>query len=229
MNKNTPIFIVALAAVTALWLGAATQARGEIYATKLDGLCEEDGTGVYDAVFKELGQTYKVLPATRAEKIMKEEKACLFPLDKRFLTSELPLIQSEPIQVVKIIIFAKDKVYTSLAELQGKTVGLRLGLNYGANVEKGAASFKVDKVNNLDLSIKKLMGGRVDAIVEFEPDVLDYLKKNKVTLAYDANSPVDRHSDAVTCVQTPDNEKLISSFNEKLQSKANQVQKILNQ
>ena len=204
--------------------------KSDIYAYQLEKLCELDGSGIYDKAMKKLGFTYKVLPAVRADILMMKEGACVFPVDMRYMKRDKPLIHSDPLFIVNIKIYGKYKLYKNLNELKDKRVGIRRGLSLGQSVLESTKKLKVEYVDTLEQNMRKLEYERVDAIVEFELDVLEYIKdKPKFQIAYDKKSYVDRLHESIVCVDNDKNRALIKKFNNVLSKNKNIIPGLMNQ
>lgn len=199
----------------------------KIYASSLEGLCQKDGQGKYDLIAKELGITYKVYPAARARQFMLTEKSCLFPVDMQYFDVGVSLIQSQAFVKIPIKIFSLSKAMM-LEELKGKRVGMRLGLLYGKSVDQLKKDWNVEYVDTLAQNMKKLESGRLDAIVEFELDVDEYFKKNpKIKNWQDNSKPIEILSDALVCVDTEKNRKVIDRFNKTINKNRKKIDLML--
>lgn len=216
----------AVAAVGLLWAARAA-AEGEIYATNLDGLIQADQQGLYDKVLKLLDFEYQALPAARAENYMVRDSACLFPVDRRFLEISAELIQSDPIDVINIKIYSVDGGLETIDDLKGKTVGLRLGLNYGPKINAMQKLIKTELATSLEQNLKKLKSKRVDAVLEFQLDVEQFVKANPDFVFKASAAPVDVHNDSVTCYDNPVNRRLIDSYNEALRAHRAEVDRLI--
>lgn len=204
--------------------------RSDIYAYQLERLCELDGNGIYDKAMNKLGFKYKVLPAVRADILMMKENACVFPVDMRYMKRDKPLIHSNPLFIVNIKIYSKYKPFKDLKDLINKRVGIRRGLSLGQNVVNASKKFKVEYVDTLEQNMRKLEYERVDAVIEFELDVLEYIKTNtKFQITYDKKHNVDRLQESIVCVDTEKNRDLIKRFNTALDKNKNIIPELMNQ
>lgn len=216
------------AVVLSLICSAPASAEGKLFATNLDGLIQPDGKGMYDQVLKIMGISYEALPAARAEDEMRASSDCMFPIDRRFLKINADFVQSKPIDTIPLHIYSKDGKTQTLADLKGKKLGLRLGLNYGPRVnELQRSGQKVELAPNLLSALKKLEAGRIDVVIEFKVDMDEMAKKNASFKFVASKEPVDTHADAMTCVNTPGNQKLMEDFNSALDKERNAVNKII--
>lgn len=204
--------------------------KSDIYAYQLEKLCEFDGSGIYDKAMAKLGFKYKVLPAVRADILMMKENACVFPVDMRYMKRDKPLIHSDPLFIVNIKIYSKYKLFKNLNELKDKRVGIRRGLSLGQSVVQAAKKLKVEYVDTLEQNMRKLEYERVDAIIEFELDVLEYIKdKPKFQITYDPKANVDRLHESIVCIDNEKNRSLIKKFNSTLSKNKNIIPELMNQ
>lgn len=203
------------------------QNKPEIFALKLEGLCHEDGSGKYDKIMKDLGYTYKVYPAIRSRQFMLNRNACLFPVDMQHLKMTKSLIQSAPLVKIDIKIYSLNKKY-SIADLNQLRVGIRHGLMYGPKVDELQKKWKVESVNSLEQNILKLKSGRIDAMIEFELDVSEYVQKNPESIQLvEGSEKLDSLSDSLVCVKNKINEEFIKKFNADLASNRKKIDQML--
>lgn len=221
-------YLYVSAVALSLLCSTPASAGGKLFATHLDGLIQSDGKGMYDQVLKTMGIAYQALPAARAENEMVESKGCMFPIDRRYLKINADLVQSKPIDTIPLHIYSKDGKIQTLADLKGKSLGLRHGLNYGPRVnELQRGGQKVDTAPNLESALKKLEAGNVDALIEFKVDMDEMAKKNAAFKFAASKEPVDTHADAMTCFNEPENKKLMDDFNKALDKERKAVDKII--
>lgn len=201
--------------------------KPEIFALKLEGLCHEDGNGKYDKIMKDLGYVYKVYPAVRSRQFMLDKNACLFPVDMHHLKMTKPLIQSAPFVKIDIKIYSINKKY-SIADLNQLRVGVRHGLMYGPKVDELQKKWKVESVNSLEQNILKLKSGRIDAMIEFELDVSEYMQKNVESIQLiEGSEKLDSLSDSLVCVKNKKNEEFIKKFNADLANNRKKIDQML--
>lgn len=218
-----PLAIAFLLAV--LWVPTHAE---DINATLLSGLIQTDGKGLYDQVLKLLNFSYEALPPARAELYMTANETCMFPVDRRFMKSKADLIESDPITVVSIFIYSINGGFETAADLKGKNVGLRHGLNYGPKIELMQKTLSVDFAPTLESNLKKLQLGRVAAVIEFDLDVREFEKINQDVMLKISKLPLDSHKDAITCFNTPKNRQLIDRFNIALKHHRMEIDQIVN-
>jgi ABC-type amino acid transport substrate-binding protein len=159
-----------------------------------------------------------VLPIARAfSEFDACSDCCLTPANKdaEFYDYNKPgFLESKPLDVAKVFIFSAPgkPVESDLNALKGKRVGGRVGIVYGKSVEKAIP--EMQRAPELLQNIKKLEAGRLDYIVEFEPDVLSALKTMGISsLPYNAKKPLSAHRDALVCKGNASNQKVIDKLN----------------
>lgn len=199
----------------------------EIFALKLEELCLEDGSGKYDIIMKQLGFQYKVFPAARSRQYMLDKNACLFPVDMSYLEMNKPLIQSDPLTRINVKIYSIGKKY-SIDDLHKLRVGMRNGLMYGPKMNQLQKKLKLEYVPNLEQNILKLKSKRIDAIIEFELDVVEYSRKNSSLNLVEGKEKIDTLSEAIVCVKNDKNQAFIDKFNKVINSNREKIDKMLN-
>tara|TARA_R110000868_G_scaffold38661_4_gene135103 strand:+ start:15029 stop:15697 length:669 start_codon:yes stop_codon:yes gene_type:complete len=190
----------------------------------LDGLCQYDKQGVYDKLLKDFDQNYKVMPAKRAQIYIVKNKSCAFPLDSNFFRAKVSLIQSEPVQVVHSVFYSLDKVYKSFKEVKNLRVGIRSELGFSPKVWEGMSRNKEVKSKKLEQNVKMLLLGRSDVILEFVEDMEIYFEQHpelRKKLKFDTKAHIEKFDDAMICIDTPENRKIIDSFNTYLNKSKN--------
>tara|TARA_R100000656_G_scaffold122914_1_gene98915 strand:- start:406 stop:1071 length:666 start_codon:yes stop_codon:yes gene_type:complete len=193
---------------------------------QLDGLCQYDKQGVYDKLLKGFDDSYKVMPAKRAQIYIVKNKSCAFPLDSKFFRAKVDLIQSQSVQVVHTVFYSLKKVYRSFNEVKNLRVGIRSELGFSPKVWKGMSHNTEVKSKKLEQNVKMLLLGRSDVILEFVEDMEIYFKQYpelKEKLKYDTSAHIENFDDALICIDTPENRKLIKRFNAFLGENKNEV------
>ncbi|MFP5519220.1 MAG: hypothetical protein ACLGGX_04910 [Bdellovibrionia bacterium] len=196
---------------------ALSMEQPKIYSVELDGLVQKDGKGLYDEVLKKMKIQHQTVPPKRAELRMLDEKACMFPVDRKMIDTDIPLIQSDALLTVNIFLFSLNKKYNSLEELKNKSLGVRSSINFGKEIHKRLKKLKVNDSKTLEQNLAKLRDRRVEAILEFEEDIAIFLKNNpdfKINLTKGALQL--QFDDALTCVDTPSNRSFMKKFNDLL-------------
>ena len=195
----------------------------EVITNIIPGLHDKKGTGEYDLIIKQVASVQLVpLPTIRAEQsFQRSSDKCFSPANKNpdfypnYINSDI--IESKPMGIAKVYIFTAPgkPVISSLSELKGKKVGARLGFSYGNKVD--TSGVKLTLVNSLDKNIKKLQSGRIDAMIDFVPDVYLALESLGVPeLPHDKSNPVAVHNDSVICKKTAQTEEFIAELNQKI-------------
>jgi ABC-type amino acid transport substrate-binding protein len=214
----------------------AAQAAPKIVALSIPGVFEPDKGGDYDKVLAKVAASgvpvdYTVAAPARAEAEFKEKKVgCSTPIDVRFWPGKEKLVNSAPMNVVKIYLFSRpgEGPYTSLGQLKGKHLGARRGLPYGPKL--ASSGMTPELVNEDDQNVQKLQSKRIDAFLAYVPDMWFWSKDKKQPLPnHDKDHPFDIHNDALLCYDTPENRAYLKAFDaviEKLRS-SGELQKIL--
>lgn len=206
--------------ISGLWLGCVSMvfADTRVIAQDLPGLHQKDAKGDYDAFYAKAGIKLEVLPVARAYNEFEGcVDCCLTPSNKdpEFYDYNKPsYIESKPLDVAKVYIFSPPgkPVEVNINALKGKRIGGRIGMPYGKSVEKALPDIQLTP--ELVQSIKKLEAGRLDFLVDYEPDVISALKAmGMAALPYDASKPLSAHRDSLLCKDTPANRKLIEKLN----------------
>lgn len=190
-----------------------------VYAMEIEGLFEKDKSGLYDKFFQNLSAVKLVtLPIARtAVEFEKCTNCCYAPvnMNKEFYPyTEENYIESNPMGTAKLFIFSKNRIYT-LDTLKGKRVGARHGWSYGKTVTEAQLNFQF--VTSIELNIRKLRAGRIDAFLAFTPDAYTAFDNLRIDfLVHDKNNPITIHNDAVVCRRNPSTVKFIEEFNKEL-------------
>nr|WP_284676638.1 transporter substrate-binding domain-containing protein [Vibrio sinus] len=116
--------------------------------------------------------------------------------------------------IAKVYIFTphgSDSI-TDLAQLVGKKVGARAGFPYGKKVDDSGVKLILTK--SMEQNIKKLQSGRLDAIIDYTPDMYTAFDEMGIQpLSFDKDNPVEVHNDSVICKKTPETEAFIRNLN----------------
>lgn len=222
MNRFVAISASALAAFS------LTASASTVYSTYLDGLVQQDGKGLYDEVLRVADVPHKALPAARASKTAIDSKGCLFPLDPRFADSSVRMVGSRELARVKIVLVRTSDGASKVDA--GARVGVRRGLNLGPKVAQTLNGTTMDYADTLAQNVTKLLAGKTDAIVEFELDLMAFLKAHpqlESKLSWDSARALDEHYDAVSCVDTPENRALLKVIDDKLSTAKARIEVIL--
>ncbi len=194
-----------------------------IYGIEIPGLHEKNKSGEYDKIIdktllKSGLANLKILSPAKAEKNFSNCKDCCFSpanMNEEFYDFGKDVIKTKPMGIAKIYIFTGNgqKVINNLSDLKGKKIGARLGMPYGKTFDN--AGLKVEMVNTIDLNIKKLAKGRIDAFIAYVPDAYDAFKKLGIPpYPHDKDNPIAVHEDCLVCRDVP--AEVINTFNKGL-------------
>jgi len=194
----------------------------EVITTMIPGLHEKKGDGEYDKMINSVeGISLTPLPTARAVMVFNASQSCLSPANKN--SNFYPdyandaFIESKPMGEARVYIFTAPgkEVISDLSKLQGKKVGARLGFDYGKNVE--SSDVKLIRTKEIKQNIRKLLAGRIDAIIDFTPDMLIAFEELKMDpLPYATEASLAVHQDKVLCKNTPENERFIQQLNNQM-------------
>ena len=195
----------------------------KIFAIEIPGLHQKDGKGVYDQILQETViknnlATIKLYPPARAESMFSKCKNCCFsPANKNpeFYDYGDDIVQTDPMNIAKIYIFVKkgQAPINRLEDLKGKKIGVRTGMPYGKSFDN--AKLKTQAVPKLELNIKKVQIGRIDAFVAYIPDAYNAFRGLGIEpLPHDVAKPVAVHPDSLVCRNVQP--EFIDKFNELL-------------
>ncbi len=197
----------------------------DLLAPGIIGLVEEGGTGKYQLVMREAAKranltvTERYYPQKRALKIFFfKDYPCIYAytdLAVEKLGKE-QVVASFPIGVFKQYIFTQKgkSVFTSISQLKGKSVGGVLGDDmqpWYPNFTK--AGIHLELVASTEQNIKKLHSGRLDAMVSFLPDIVEYVDQ----LSFAPDHPLLISYDRITCRNTPEGRQFIEKISPVLQ------------
>lgn len=191
----------------------------EVVTMEIPGVLDLNGNGVYDIVIKqETNAKIMCMPNKRAfEYFDKCKSCCMAPLNTStefYAYSPKDYIESNPLGIAKVYIFTKPGTppISDLALLKGKKVGATLGMNYGKTIEKSGIEFEF--VSDLELNIKKLQAGRLDAFIEYIPDAYVAFEKLKMEpFPHVKDKPLVVHRDTVLCKKSTETESFVKNLN----------------
>lgn len=202
-------------------------AQVTIYAYDIPGLYQEDGGGVYDTIVEQLvssagmGQL-KILPGIRAEKeFARCQNCCISPANTNpaFYDFDDDVIATDPMNVAEIYIFSRrnNPPIVDIDALQGKRVGVRRGMMTSLQSVLDRGDFRLQPVNSIEQNVDKLDKGRIDAFIDFVPDV--YLAASALGIdphPHTKGTPLERHPDSLVCRAVSD--QFLTTFNDGLQA-----------
>lgn len=232
--KKAVLYFVLLSCFAA---ASYAQAETRIIGIEIPGLHEKSGNGVYDkiitkAVVEKNKGKLTVDPPARAENTFSKCTDCCFTPandNPEFYDFGSDIVKTNPMSTAKIYIFtAKGKpALSSISDLAGKKVGIRLGMPYGKSFD--GAGLKTDAARTIEANIKKLNAGRLDAFVAYVPDAyVAFEKMNMEPLPHDKANPIAVHEDCLVCRGVPAD--FVDNFNKALSEmeKSGELDKILN-
>jgi polar amino acid transport system substrate-binding protein len=173
-------------------------------------------------VLEKAGFTPKVelYPFQRALELVKSDKAVL---TGTFFTKERTdiLVFSEPMfqdEVLLVVQKGKEFPFNGAADLAGKRIGHQDGTIYGPLFTAAMGTFTPDTDNDPAARIKKLVSGRVDAII-LNPG-FGAVRYHASRAGIDVSelsvlpTPVDRPTIHMALAKTPENEAKMAKINE---------------
>ncbi|WP_281558422.1 ABC transporter substrate-binding protein [Thalassomonas sp. RHCl1] len=200
-----------------------------ILALDIPGLHNPDGRGAYDVIIKKVlaGQfaiDIQPLPPKRSLVYFDRCEHCCFSpgnTDGNFYNFSEEVRETEPMAVAKIFIFSDygREPFRHLSELEGKEVGIRLGMPLSHNIIESIdkKKFNVQYAASLEANLTRLKLGRVEAALGWFPDSDLLFAQNKMK-PYPHNKafPVAVHHDALACKGVP--ERFFQVFNQGIQA-----------
>ena len=193
----------------------------------IPGLHEKDQSGKYDkqlinkletAHFKDYN--IKVVPAARAfVEFQQCANCCISPVNFNdsfydFKRNDY-LYTKNPMGIAEIYIWTLSGkgAISKISDLTDKRVGIRRGMPLGKIIENANLNFQ--KSNSILQNIKKLESGRIDAFIDYNPDVPNALKANgyEGKVIYDQSTPLEIHPDHYICKKTDSADKIMRILN----------------
>nr|WP_319492843.1 transporter substrate-binding domain-containing protein [uncultured Desulfobacter sp.] len=199
--------IFSLIFICLIW-STMVYAEPTIYAIEIPGLHEKSLGGEYDKIIDKVLlkpglATLKILPPAKVIDIFSKCDNCCFSpanLNKEFYDFGDDVVKTKPMNIAKIYIFtAKGKeTFNDLSQLKDKKVGARFGMPYGKTFD--ASGLNVEYAKTIELNIKKLDKGRLDAFIAYVPDAYDAFKNlNVEPYPHDVDNPIAVHEDCLVC------------------------------
>lgn len=196
----------------------------QIVGYEIPGIIERNKKGHYDKVIQKvfedekLNVVYTVRPTARANAEFEAKKVdCIFPIDKTFYTSNLQLVNSEPINNAKVYIYSREGEgpWHSAEQIKGKRIGFKLGVPLGPKWE--SSGLKGVGVVHDEQNVDKLNNHRIDAFLAFVPDMTDLLLEKKIKIpSFDQTHPFDIHHDALLCYDNDKTKLFLQQFNQSI-------------
>ena len=193
---------------SAMAFSAEEKALVKIYALNIPGFHQTDHKGIYDLKIEEslVRSGYAqliVFPPERAELAFKDCHSCCYsPANNQteFYDFEDLVVASDPMGSAKAYIFTAEGMpaLKSIADLSGKKVGIRQGMHYGKRLTMSAIDFH--RVTTIEMNIKKLTAGRIDAFIAYAPDVYQTFKSLELApFPHNKAAPIAIHQDGIVC------------------------------
>lgn len=198
-------------------------AETTIAVLEIDGLYQKDGKGLYDQVLAAVSgasdaqYSFKYLPPKRALAAFESGAVdCVSPANTNpdFYSFSFKTVQSVSMTDAKVYIFTKAGTapVSDISSLDGKKVGIRLGMPYGNKVETSNINFVT--APTIETNIKKLDAGRIDAFLAYWPDayaIFDSL--GMAHLPHTMDKPVAVHQDTILCRDDKNGQAIVGNFN----------------
>lgn len=134
------------------------------------------------------------------------------------VTTPMPHARSESIYVKKDFVFTKaaKPVLTSIADLEGKSVGITLGYPYVAELTTNT-KIKLATANTDEANFAKLDSDRIAAFVVEEKTGLGALKASKLSgITYDPAKPLSSQDVYIAFQNKPDGKAMAEKFSKAL-------------
>lgn len=185
----------------------------------IPGMIEDEQHGTFIDLTKEIAKragltiTITVKPPKRTFKEFNDQEVdVLFPaVDEKFAADALPVRSREPIFIRKNYIFTRKDapLFTSIAQLEGKVVGITLGYAYPQALMENKA-ITVETARGDENNAKKLDAGRIDAFIIEEQSGLTVFELVGVRerIQYDPASPISTQDVYYAFQRTQQGQKL---------------------
>lgn len=146
-------------------------------------------------------------PSTRAGKLFREYKVdCLFPGSKKVHFAEEQIIESASLNTAKAYLIARHPFNLEQVLSDPKirySIAFRRGNTFGGTLER-LSRHMLFEVNNDIQSFGLLKTERVDFVLAYIPDALEYLtQEDGTSLFYDPQSLFYSQNDSVLCHDNP--------------------------
>ncbi len=199
--------------------------RLQVVAFHIANVIEQDGSGEYDKILRELsretGITFelKVLPIARARALYQDGKYdCLLPLDPVFEQQHQNHLQSIPFYAAKLYAFTprRRQPIRNIEGLEGLRAGGELGIPYTKELIDIIGNNTATRLKDL---VQMLDKDRFDAIIAYTPDILEVFEHEGIEpLSYDPTFPLAVYEDSLTCRPTDLNIVLMKKINAALEA-----------
>lgn len=146
---------------------------------------------------------YDFMPSERGNRLLEKGKVdCIFPIIPANYKRAEKTSFSAPINGISLNLFALDRKYKGLAELDGEIVVHLRGYLF-ANAKDEFPNIKFFPAASHDNAINMLKNGRASAYLDYMPDVKFSVPKEQMAqLQYDEENPVLKANDSFECKDT---------------------------
>lgn len=143
---------------------------------------------------------YDFMPSERGNRLLERAKIdCIFPIIPADYKRRDKTAFSAPINGISLNLFALDRKYQGLAELEGKIVVHLRGYLF-ANAKDKFPTIKFFPASSHENAINMLKNGRATAYLDYMPDVRFSIPTEQMQrLKFDESSPVLRANDSFEC------------------------------
>ncbi|MDB5896309.1 MAG: amino acid transporter substrate-binding protein family [Rhodoferax sp.] len=215
--------LLAMAMAMAMAAAAASQATVDIGSFPIPLHVESDREGIFIVLTREIAQrtrtdlTLHITPPKRAlANFANQTMTGLFPaLDVSFEPGQKFIRTREAIDCKEDFIFTvKGQTFLrTLADLQGKRVGITRGYPYAREVTDHHG-FTLEPAASDHVNIEKLLAGRLDAFVLDEKTGLKAFAQLGASqqMQYQSGMPVSRQEVYYAFQSTPDGQRLADAF-----------------
>lgn len=184
--------------------------------------------GVYAHIVKEAFQReginihYEFYPWKRALQLVKEGEAAASPGWKVTDERLKDFLFSDPVIISKTVLFFRKNTpfgFKTIEDLAGKTVGTTNGYSYGEYFDNASkqGTIKTDPAPNDELSLRKLLAGRIDMVAMNRAvgfDILSRFPPDERSWISASNSSIDEQPSRLAISRTyPNAQQLMDTFN----------------
>lgn len=184
--------------------------------------------GVYAHIVKEAFQRegisvhYSFYPWKRALQLTKEGEAAASPGWKVTDERSKDFLFSNPVIISKTVLFFRKNTpldFKTIENLAGKTVGTTNGYSYGEYFDNASkqGTIKTDPAPNDELSLKKLLAGRIDMVAMNRTvgfDILSRFPPDERNWIIASNKSIDEQPSRLAISRTyPNALQLMDTFN----------------
>ena len=193
----------------------------------IPGLHNKTKTGKYDRLLAEnlsrsgyADYSVEFYPPARAFSVFKGcADCCISPAN--FNSSFYPYTETDytltdkPMGIAKIYIWtlAQKGSLSELSDLAHKSVGARRGMPLGNKID--TSGIELELTNTIKQNIHKLQNKRIDAFIDYTPDVLMVLQSEGLedVVINVQNAPLEVHPDHYVCKKSRKTSVFLKAFN----------------